>query len=152
MTMGINLFTVGGISAFVYASVTLFLYVYLWTRWKVIDGGEANQILTMIHQKHGEWSALWWSITIIPYAMIPVFLAVLKALWQDNAALSSMAFIAGMTAFILGIIGPLRSATTTETLSRIYASGNEVEKTAAQVIYKSGESYGKGLFCLFGAT
>ncbi len=31
MTMGINLFTVGGISAFVYAGVTLFLYVYLWT-------------------------------------------------------------------------------------------------------------------------
>lgn len=147
-----SLFTVGGVSAFVYAGVTLFLYVYLWTRWSIINGGETSQILTTINQKHGEWSALWWSITIIPYAMIPVFLAVLKSLWKDAPALASMAFIAGMTAFILGIIGPLRSATTTETLSRIHASGNEVEKTAAQVIYKSGESYGKGLFCLFGAT
>ena len=34
----------------------------------------------------------------------------------------------------------------------IIISGNEMEKTAAQVLYKSGESYGKGLFCLFGAT
>lgn len=84
--------------------------------------------------------------------MIPVFLAVLKALWKDDASLASMAFIAGMIALILGIIGPLRSATTTETLSRIFSAGNEMEKTAAQVIYKSGESYGKGLFCLFGAT
>lgn len=150
--MELNLFTVGGISAFVYAGVTLFLCLFLWTRWKVIEGGDASQILTMIYQKHGEWSALWWSITIIPYAMIPVFLAVLKALWKDEPALASMAFIAGMTAFILGIIGPLRSATTTETLSRIHAAGNEIEKAAAQVIYKSGEYYGKGLFCLFGAT
>ncbi len=147
-----GLFTIGGISAFVYASVTLFLYVYLWTRWSIINGGEAHQILTMINQKHGEWFALWWGITIIPYAMIPVFLAVLKLLWKDEPALASMAFIAGMIALILGIIGPLRSATTTETLSRIHAAGNEIEKTAAQVIYKSGESYGKGLFCLFGAT
>ena len=152
MTMGISLFTVGGISAFVYASVTLFLYVYLWTRWSIINGSEADKILTTIHQKHGEWSALWWGITIIPYAMIPVFLAVLKALWKDDASLASMGFIAGMIALILGIIGPLGSATTTDTLSRIHATGNEVEKTAAQVIYKSGESYGKGLFCLFGAT
>ncbi len=150
--MELSLFTVGGVSAFVYASVTLFLYVYLWTRWSIINGGDAHQILTMIHQKHGEWLALWWSITIIPYAMIPVFLAVLKSLWKDDPALASMAFIAGMTAFILGIIGPLRGATTTETLSRIHAAGNEVEKTAARVIYQSGESYGKGLFCLFGAT
>jgi hypothetical protein len=150
--MELSLFTVGGISAFVYAGVTLFLYVYLWTRWKIIDGGEASQILTTISQKHGEWSALWWSITIIPYAMIPVFLAVLMSLWKDEPALASMAFIAGMTAFILGIIGPLRSATTTGTLSRIHATGNEMEKTSARVIYKSGESYGKGLFCLFGAT
>lgn len=132
-----SLFTVGGVSAFVYASVTLFLYVCLWTRWSIING---------------EGSALWWGITIIPYAMIPVFLAVLKALWKDDASLASMAFIAGMIALILGIIGPLRSATTTETLSRIFSAGNEMEKTAAQVIYKSGESYGKGLFCLFGAT
>src|SRR3989304_6047078 len=103
--MELSLFTVGGISAFVYASVTLFLYVYLWTHWKVIDGCEASQILTTISQKHGEWSDLWWSITIIPYAMIPVFLAVLKSLCKTEPALASMAFIAGMTAFILGIIG-----------------------------------------------
>lgn len=46
-----SLFTVGGVSAFVYASVTLFLYVCLWTRWSIINGGEAHQVLTMINQK-----------------------------------------------------------------------------------------------------
>ena len=152
MTTKLNLFTIGGVSAFTYAIITFGLYVYLWTRWGVIRGSDVSQILMTVDRKHGEWTALWWSITIIPYAMIPVFLAVLNALWKDDPALASMAFIAGMIALILGIIGPLRSATTTGTLAHIFATGDEAQKSAAQVLYKTGESYGKGLFCLFGAT
>ena len=152
MTTKVNLYAVGGISAITYAIITLFLYVYLWTRWGILRSGDANQILTMVNQKPGEWSILWWGITIIPYALIPVFLAVLKSLWKNEAAIASMAFMSGMIALILGIIGPLRSATITETLARIFATGNEAQRTAAQVVYKAGESYGKGLFCLFGAT
>ena len=152
MTPRINLFTVGGISAILYASVSLFLYVYLWTRWSILRSGEANQILTAVNQKSGEWAILWWSITIIPYAMIPVFLSVLKSLWKDEGTLASMAFVAGMIALILGIIGPLRSTTITGTLAHINTTGTEMQKIAAQVVYKAGESYGKGLFCVFGAT
>ena len=152
MTTKLNLFTIGGISAFVYAVVTFSLYVYLWNRWSVIRGSDVSQILITVERRHGEWAALWWGITIIPYAMIPVFLAVLNAFWKDDAALASMAFVAGMIALILGIIGPLRSATTTGTLAHIFATGDEAQRVAAQVLYKTGESYGKGLFCLFGAT
>ena len=152
MTTKVNLYAVGGISAITYAIITLLLYVYLWTRWGILRSGDANQILTMVNRKPGEWTLLWWGITIIPYALIPVFLAVLKSLWKNEAAIDSMAFMAGMIALILGIIGPLRSATITETLARIFATGNEAQRTAAQVVYKAGEAYGKGLFCLFGAT
>lgn len=150
--MRVNILAIGGISAFGYSIITLSLYILLWTRWNVINGGDPGQILLMVNKRHGEWSALWWGITIIPYAIIPTFLAVLHALWKDDAALSSMAFMAGVIALILGIIGPLRSATVTGTLADIYASGNEMQKVAVQVAYRSGESYGKGLFCLFGAT
>ena len=107
--MELSLFTVGGISAFVYAGVTLFLYVYLWTRWSIVNGGEASQILTMIHQKHNEWSVLWWSIAIIPYAMIPVFLAVLMSLWKDEPALASMAFIACFRSSMMRMGFPVRT-------------------------------------------
>ncbi|HHT9130364.1 MAG TPA: hypothetical protein ACFYEC_05825, partial [Candidatus Brocadiaceae bacterium] len=115
MATKVNLYAVGGISAITYAIITLFLYVYLWTRWGILRSGDANQILTMVNRKPGEWTILWWGITIIPYALIPVFLAVLKSLWKNEAAIASMAFMAGMIALILGIIGPLRSATITET-------------------------------------
>lgn len=152
MATRVNLYAVGGISAITYAVITLFLYVYLWTRWGILKSGDANQILTLVNRKLGEWTILWWGITIIPYALIPVFLAVLKSLWKNEAAIASIAFMAGIIALILGIIGPLRSATITETLARIFATGNDVQRTAAQVVYKAGESYGKGLFCLFGAT
>ena len=150
--MRVNILAIGGISAFGYSIITLSLYILLCTRWNVINGGDPGQILLMVNKRHGEWSALWWGITIIPYAIIPTFLAVLYALWKEDAELSSMAFMAGVIALVLGIIGPLRSATVTETLADIYANGNEMQKVAAQVAYRSGESYGKGLFCLFGAT
>ena len=152
MTTRINLFTIGGITAIVYASFTLFLYVYLWTRWSVLKSNDAGQILTIIHQNRGEWKAMWWGITIIPYALIPTFLAVLRSLWKDEMAISSMAITAGMIALILGIIGPLGSATVTGSLAYIHAFGNEAQKAAAQEMYTCGESYGRGLFCLFGAT
>lgn len=153
MITRINLYTVGGVSAMLYAIITLSLYVYLWTRWSILKDGEANQILIMVDQKSGEWTSLWWGITIIPLALIPVFLAVLRLLWKEGSeALAAMAFVAGMVALILGVIGPLRGATTTKTLAHIFATGNEIQKVAAQVVYTSGESYGKGLFCLFGAT
>ena len=152
MATKMNLFTIGGITALIYASFTLFLYVYLWTRWSILKSNDAGQILTIIHQNHVEWKALWWGITIIPYALIPTFLAVLRSLRKDEMAISSLAFIAGMIALILGIIGPLRSATVTGTLANIHTFGNETQKAAAQVVYTCGESYGRGLFCLFGAT
>ncbi len=150
--MRMNLCVVGGISAILYAVVSLFLYVFLWTRWNILQSGTADQTLAFVERNSGEWKALWWGITIIPYAMIPVFLAVLKALWRDEPSLASLAFIAGMIALILGVIGPLRSATITGTLAHIHAAGNEMQKTVARVMYAAGESYGKGLFCLFGAT
>ncbi|HHT9109839.1 MAG TPA: DUF4386 family protein [Candidatus Brocadiaceae bacterium] len=152
MAARINLFTLGGITALVYVSFTLFLYVYLWTRWSVLKSNDSGQILTIIYQNSGEWKAMWWGITIIPYALIPTFLAVLRSLWKGEMTISSMAFTAGMIALILGIIGPLRSATVTGSLANIHAFGNEAQKAAAQVMYTCGESYGRGLFCLFGAT
>ncbi len=152
MMTGASLFAVGGGSAILYAGVTLALYVYLWARWGILTGGEANQVLMMVSQRPGEWVALWWGITLIPLALIPTFLAVLKTLREGEEALAGMAFVAGLVALILGIIGPLRSATTTATLARIYATGSELERVAALVVYQSGESYGQGLFCLFGAT
>jgi len=148
----VNLLAVGGGSAILYAAVTLALYACLWTRWGILTGGEANQVLMMVGQRLGEWTTLWWGITLIPLALIPTFLAVLKTFWKGEEALAGMAFVAGLVALILGIIGPLRSATTTATLARIYATGSEVERAAALVVYQSGESYGQGLFCLFGAT
>jgi len=148
----VNLLAVGGGSAILYAVVTLALYVCLWARWGILTVGEANQVLTMVGQRLSEWIALWWGITLIPLALIPTFLAVLQTLWQDEAALAGMALVAGLVALILGIIGPLRSATATATLARIYATGSEMERAAALVVYRSGESYGQGLLCLFGAT
>jgi len=147
-----NLIAVGGGSAILYAAVTLALYVFLWARWGILTGGEANRVLTMVSQRLGEWTALWWGITLIPLALIPTFLAVLKTLWKGEEALAGMAFMAGLVALILGIIGPLRSATTTATLARIYVTGSEVERAAALVVYRAEETYGQGLFCLFGAT
>ena len=147
-----NLLAIGGSSAILYAIVTLVLYLYLWTRWGVLTGGEANQVLVMVGQRQGEWVALWWGITLIPLALIPTFLAVLKTLREGEEALAGIAFVAGMVALILGIVGPLRSATTTVTLARIYATGSEAERAAALVIYQSVESYGQGLLCFFGAT
>ena len=149
---GTNIFTIGGSSAILYAIVTLVLYLYLWTRWGVLTGGEANQVLVMVGQRQGEWAALWWGITLIPLALIPTFLAVLKTLREGEEALAGIAFVAGLVALILGIVGPLRSATTTVTLARIYATGSEAERAAALVIYQSVESYGQGLLCFFGAT
>lgn len=148
----VNLFAVGGGSAIAYAVITLALYLYLWARWGIPTEGEASQVLMMVGQRPSEWTALWWGITLIPLALIPTFLAVLRSLWEDEPALAGMAFVAGLVALILGILGPLRSATTTGTLARIYATGSEVERAAALVVYQSGESYGQGLFCLFGAT
>lgn len=148
----VNLLAVGGSSAILYAAVTLALYVCLWARWGNLIGGEADQLLMMVGQRLGEWTTLWWGITLIPLALIPTFLAVLKTLWKGEEALAGMAFVAGLVALILGLIGPLRSATTTATLARIYATGNELERATALVMYQAGESYGQGLFCLFGAT
>ena len=108
--------------------------------------------MVMVGQRQGEWAALWWGITLIPLALIPTFLAVLKTLREGEEALAGIAFVAGLVALILGIIGPLRSATTTATLARIYATGSEAERAAALVIYQSVESYGQGLLCFFGAT
>lgn len=148
----VNLFAVGGGSAIAYAVITLTLYLYLWARWGILTGGEASQVLMVVGQRLSEWTGLWWGITLIPLALIPTFLAVLRSLWEDEQALAGMAFVAGLVALILGILGPLRSATTTGTLARIYVTGSEVERAAALVVYQSGESYGQGLFCLFGAT
>ena len=148
----VNPLAVGGGSAILYAVVTLVLYVCLWARWSILTGGEAGQVLTMVGQRLGEWTALWWGITLIPLALIPTFLALLQTLWEGEEALAGMAFVAGLVALILGIIGPLRSATTTAALARIHATSSEVERAAALVVYRSGESYGQGLFCLFGAT
>lgn len=148
----VNLFAVGGGSAIIYAVITLTLYLYLWARWGILTGGEASQVLMVVGQRLSEWTGLWWGITLIPLALIPTFLAVLRSLWGDEQALAGMAFVAGLVALILGILGPLRSATTTGTLARIYATASEVERAAALVVYQSGESYGQGLFCLFGAT
>lgn len=148
----VNLFAVGGGSAIVYAVITLTLYLYLWVRWGILIEGEASQVLMMVGQRLSEWTALWWGITLIPLALIPTFLAVFRSLWKAEQALAGMALVAGLVALILGILGPLRNATTTATLARIYTIGNEVERAAALVVYQSGESYGQGLFCLFGAT
>ena len=149
----VNLFTVGGIASIVYATVTLSFYTYLWIRWgNILKSGQANQILTLINRKSTEWPVIWWGITIIPHAVIPIFLAVLKALWKDEPALASMAFVAGIVALILGILAPLRCIAISKTLARIFAIGNDMQRAAAEVAYKVEESYGKGLYCLFGAT
>lgn len=150
--MKINLYTTGGFSAILYASVTFISYVYLWTRWSIVGKEDVYQILKMINKHPAEWTILWWCITIIPFAILPTFLAILHALWRVEPAISSLAFLAGMTAFILGVIGPLRNVTVTNILAEIYTKGNEMEKVAAVVMFKSGESYGRSLFCVFGAT
>lgn len=147
-----NLLTVGGGSAIVYSVASLALYAYLWARWGVLSGGEPAQVLTMVGERRGEWTALWWGITLIPLALVPTFLAVFKKLVEREEALAGISLVAGLVALILGIIGPLRSATTTATLAGLYASGSEAARAAAIVVYQSGESYGRGLFCLFGAT
>jgi hypothetical protein len=152
METGVNLLTVGGGSAILYAVVSLALYTYLWARWGILTGGEPAQVLTMVGERRGEWTALWWGITIVPLALVPTFLAVFKTLVEREEALAGIALVAGLVALILGIIGPLRSATTTATLAGLYATGSEAAKVAALVVYQSGESYGRGLFCLFGAT
>lgn len=91
-------------------------------------------------------------LTLIPLALIPTFLAILKTLREGEEMLAGMAFVAGLVALILEIVGPLRSATTTATLARIYATDSEAKRAAALVVYQSVESYGQGLLCLFGAT
>ena len=149
----VNLFTVGGISSIVYVAITLSFYTYLWIRWgNTLKNGQANQILMMINRKSTEWPVVWWGITIIPHAVIPVFLAVLKALWKHEPALALMAFIVGIVALILGILAPLRCIAISMALARIFAIGNDMQRAAAEVAYKVEEYYGKGLYCLFGAT
>lgn len=61
---GISLSAIGGGSAILYAVVTLILY--LWTRWGILTGGEADQVLTMIGQRQGEWIVLWWGSLLSP--------------------------------------------------------------------------------------
>jgi hypothetical protein len=149
---GASIFAIGAWSGMLYAVVTLLLYVYLWSRWSILTSGEAEQILALIGQRRREWTTLWWAITVIPLALIPTFLAVRSAFQGREETLAGIAFVAGLVALILGIIGPLRSATTVDALARIYASGSEMQRESALVVYRSGESYGQGLFCLFGAT
>jgi len=148
----VNLFIIGGGSAILYTIVTLVLYLYLWSRWGIPAAGEPGQALMVVSQRLGEWVAMWWGIALIPLALIPAFLAVLQALHRDERALAGMAFVAGLVALILGILGPLKNATVTASLARIYATGSEVEKAAALVIYRSEAAYGWGLSCVFGAT
>lgn len=151
--MKTNIYTIGGISSFVYVSVTFLSYMYLWIRFgSVLRNGQVNQILPMIDRNSIEWPIVWWTITIIPHAFIPLFLAVLRGLWKDEATLASMALMAGIVALILGILSPLRCIAISEVLARIFVTGNEMQKAASEVIYKIEESYGKGMYCVFGAT
>ncbi|MGQ3684317.1 MAG: hypothetical protein ACUBOA_04780 [Candidatus Loosdrechtia sp.] len=151
--MRLNIYAIGGISSLVYAAITLFFYTYLCFRFgSTLRSGQASQILLLIDRKSVEWSVVWWAITIIPLAFIPIFLAVLKGLWKDEAALASIAFMAGTVALILGILGPLRVIAVSEVLVRIFATGNEMQRAAADVIYRIEEAYGRGMYCVFGAT
>jgi hypothetical protein len=149
----LNIYTIGGISSLMYAAITLFFYMYLWFRFGgILKSGQVGQILVMIDRKSIEWPVVWWAITIIPLAFIPIFLAVLKGLWKDEAILASIAFMAGSVALILGILGPLRVIVVSEVLAKVFVTGNEMQRTAADVIYRVEEAYGKGMYCVFGAT
>lgn len=149
----LNIYTIGGISSLVYATITLFFYMYLWFRFgDTLKSGQASQILMMIDRKSIGWPIVWWAITIIPLAFIPIFLAVLKGLWKDEAALASIAFMAGTVALILGILGPLRVIAISEVLAKVFVTGNEMQRAAADVIYRVEEAYAKGMYCVFGAT
>lgn len=151
--MKTNIYTIGGISSLIYVAITFSFYMYLWVRFgSVLKTGQVSQILPMIDRNSIEWPVVWWAITIIPHAFIPLFLAVLKGLWKDERTLASMAFMAGIVALILGILSPLRCIATSEILARIFVTGNEMQKAASEVIYKIEESYGKGMYCVFGAT
>ncbi len=151
--MKANIYTIGGISSLIYVAITFSFYMYLWFRFgSVLKTGQVNQILPMIDRNSIEWPAVWWAVTIIPHAFIPLFLAVLKGLWKDEGTLASMAFMAGIVALILGILSPLRCIAISEVLARIFVTGNEMQRAASEVIYKIEESYGKGMYCVFGAT
>lgn len=153
MTTKLTLYSIGGISSLVYAAITFSFYMYLWFRFgSVLKSGQTNQILTMINQKSVEWSVVWWGITIIPHAFIPLFLAVLKGLWKDESTLASLGFMAGIVALVLGILSPLRCIAISGILAKTFVSGSEMQRTAADVIYRVEEAYGKGMYCVFGAT
>lgn len=151
--MKTNIYTIGGISSLIYVAITFSFYMYLWIRFgSVLKIGQVNQILPMINRNSIEWPVVWWAVTIIPHAFIPLFLAVLKGLWKDEGTLASMAFMAGIVALILGILSPLRCIAISEVLARVFITGNEMQRAACEVIYKIEESYGKGMYCVFGAT
>ncbi|GJQ45131.1 MAG: hypothetical protein AMXMBFR17_28060 [Candidatus Jettenia caeni] len=149
----LTLYTIGSISSFLYAAITLSSYMYLWFRFgSAIKSDQPSQILTMIDQRSVEWPIVWWIITIIPHAFIPLFLAVLKGLWKDEPTLASLGFMAGIVALILGILSPLRCIAISGVLAKIFVSGSEMQRAAADVIYRVEEAYSKGMYCVFGAT
>lgn len=153
MITRLNIYTIGGISSFIYAAITFFFYMYLWLRFgSVLKSGQSGQILTMIDQRSIEWPVVWWALTIIPHAFIPIFLSVLKGLWREEPALASMAFMAGIVALVLGILGPLRCVVISGVLAKLFVNGSDMQKATADALYKIEEAYGKGMYCLFGAT
>lgn len=137
----------------IYAPAILIFYTYCAFRWPAVSFQQADAALKEVNKHLIEWQAFWWLEVIFSLFLIPAFPALFQALSKHAEALAAIAVFFGITAIIFGLLGPLRHATVTPVLARLYGeSPSEIMRLSGVSHYLSNEAYGEGLFCLFGTT
>lgn len=137
----------------VYAPAILICYLYCAFRWPAVSFQQAEAALKDVSEHILEWQIFWWVEVLFSLSLIPAFPALFYALSKHAGSWAAVAVFFGITAIIFGLLGPLRHATVTPVLAKLYTeSPNEIMKLSGVSHYLANEAYGEGLFCLFGTT